>query len=247
MSSYFSNLPNVYVSVEGSDERLSYRLVKNIFRRVILEEKLDRYSTQFESYYVPDGMRPDMLANLYYGDPELDWVILIANNIIDTYDYWPKDSATLREYILQQYGDAEAVHHWETTEITYGGAVFIKEGIEVNESFRVVLPNGNTLTKDASIYPVSNTEHETYLNEKKRLIALPTARLVDFFTQEFKRLVEYAPHNELDSKNIKRTPVSNAARYIDRSSYRVTTSIASSLGLEISSYDFGPGSTTKTI
>ena len=111
MSSYFSNLPNVYVSVEGSDERLSYRLVKNIFRRVILEEKLDRYSTQFESYYVPDGMRPDMLANLYYGDPELDWVILIANNIIDTYDYWPKDSATLREYILQQYGDAEAVHH----------------------------------------------------------------------------------------------------------------------------------------
>lgn len=247
MASYFSNLPNVYVTVEGSDERLSYRLVKNIFRRVILQEKLDKYSTAFESYYVPDGMRPDMLANAYYGDPELDWIILMSNNIIDIFDGWPKDSNVLRQYVLDTYGDADGVHHWETKEVLYGDAVFIQEGIEVNESFRAVLPNGNTLSKDASIYPVSNSEHETYLNEKKRLIALPTGRLVDFFTQEFKRLVEYTPHDELDSKGVKRTPISNAAKYIDRSTYRVTTTIASSLGIEISSYDNGPGSTSINI
>jgi len=250
MASYFSNLPDTYVALEGPDEILYYRLVKNIFRRVILEEKLSQYSTAFESYYVPDGMRPDLLAEQLYGDPELDWIILISNNIIDIYDEWPKDSNTLNEYIKTTYGNTEGIHHWETQKVLYLGQVFMNEGIEVNDSFRVTLPNGDVLTKEQSIYPVTNSEHEIYLNEKKRLIALPTSRLIDFFTSEFKRLVDYTPHDELDETGIKKTPISSAAKFIDRSSYRVTAqSNSSNVGQEVTSFDYGPtsGSATSTV
>ena len=49
MSKFFSNLPNVYVGVEGADEIISYKKVKNIFRRVEVQEKLQKYSNEFES------------------------------------------------------------------------------------------------------------------------------------------------------------------------------------------------------
>ena len=72
MTAYFKHLPNAYVGTIDSDERINYQLVKNIFRRVILEEKLEKFSTQFEAFYIQDGMRPDTIANMFYSDPELD-------------------------------------------------------------------------------------------------------------------------------------------------------------------------------
>ena len=75
---FFSNLPNVFVGVEGADEIISYKKVKNIFRRVIVQEQLQKFSNEFESYYIREGERPDMIANTYYGTPELDWVILLS-------------------------------------------------------------------------------------------------------------------------------------------------------------------------
>ena len=49
---FFSNLPNVFVGVEGADEIISYKKVKNIFRRVIVQEELQKFSNEFESYYI---------------------------------------------------------------------------------------------------------------------------------------------------------------------------------------------------
>lgn len=222
MASYFSHLPNVYVGkINRSDDTFSYELVKNIFRRVILEDKLEKYSTQFEAFYVEDGMRPEMVASTFYGDAELDWVILIANNITDVYEQWPKSTTVLTEYVNSTYGDPDSVHHWETRKISYENAVFVKEGIEVNETYRVQLPDGTTLSKDDSIYPVSNFEHETYLNEKKRLISIPTNRLIDFFKQQFKTLVAYAPRTPgVDSDGNKKTEISASFRFIETSSFR---------------------------
>ena len=81
---YFSNLPNIYVGEGVSDEEsFKYRLVKNIFRRVKARDDLNRYTTLFESYSIRPGETPSTLANRIYGDPELDWCILLVNNIID--------------------------------------------------------------------------------------------------------------------------------------------------------------------
>lgn len=235
MANYFTHLPNVYVTIDKND-RYEYQLVKNIFRRVILEEELEKYSSNFESYYIPDGMRPDMVAEAFYGDPELEWVILLTNNILNIYDYWPKDTDTLNKYVIEKYGNYDETHHWETREIVYEDTVYIKEGIEVNESFRVKLPDGITLTKNESVYPVSNIEHETYLNEKKRIIAIPNSRLIGFFEEQFQSLVDYQPHIEIDEDGNKKTPFSPGSKFINPKNFKTNnrTTVARSSSSDLS-------------
>ena len=183
---YFDQLPDVFVADSGQEEKVRYKLVKNIFRRVILPEKMAKYATLFNEYYIPDGMRPDMVAQKFYGDPELDWIILLSNNITDVYTQWPKRENNLTSFVSNKYDDPDSIHHWETMEVKSGDISIAKAGIEVNESYRGIDIDGNPLTKEQSVYPVSNYEHESYLNEKSRLISIPTSRLVDFYEEQFK-------------------------------------------------------------
>ena len=39
----------------------------------------------FDYYDVKDGETPEMIAHKYYGDVNLHWIVLIANDIIDYY------------------------------------------------------------------------------------------------------------------------------------------------------------------
>ena len=91
MATYFSYFPNVYVG-EGiaDDEAFRYRLVKNIFRRLKVREDLKQYSTLSELFTIPDGDRPSDIAARFYSDPFLDWIILLSNNITDTFEYHSK-------------------------------------------------------------------------------------------------------------------------------------------------------------
>ena len=213
---YFDYLPNVYVG-EGvkDDEAYKYRLVKNIFRRIQVRERLEKYTTYFERVNVPEGATPSSIADELFGDPLLDWVILITNNIVDVYDQWPRTETDLLKYVNETYEDPDAVHHYETKEALYNNKTFIKEGIEVNSTWRTVLPDGTTLGEEQSIYPVSNYEHEQFLNEKKRLITIPTTDLANRMIDEFRDLVAYDPHAELDDEGNKRSPLSVASRFLD--------------------------------
>ena len=96
---YFSNLPNTYIG-EGltDDEQFKYRLVKNIFRRCKVRDDLETYTTMFETSAIPDGSSPSDVGLAVLGNPDLDWVVLLVNNITDVYEQWPRD-----EYDLQMY------------------------------------------------------------------------------------------------------------------------------------------------
>ncbi len=249
MSKFFSNLPNVYVGVEGADEIISYKKVKNIFRRVEVQEKLQKYSNEFESYFIREGERPEMLAHKMFGDAELDWVILLTNNIVDPYTDWPLDSITLRDMAMTKYTNIDGVHHWETKPIKNGDIEVVKGGVEVNETYRAVL-NGNTLTKDQSIYSVSNMEHEEYLNEQKRLIAMPSVQMVEYFEDQFSELVDYLPNKEVSRSGDKKTNNSFASRFLDRADYRrsaptTVSRTGEATGANVT-FDNGPSSTTAT-
>lgn len=240
--SYFSYLPNVYIG-EGvaDDENFKYRLVKNIFRRVKTREDLDKFVSQFESYSVRPGETPSNLAHRIYGNVNFDWCILLANNIVDVYDQWPKSESELQEYVKGKYSDPDGVHHYETQEVLYNDIVFLKEGIEVNSSFRATLPDGTILSENASIYPVSNYEHETYLNEQLRLISLPSSALVELMVSEFAELVAYEDHAELDELGNKKTPINLASKFISNVGTTQNGSIAVTENIgQVTSFDYGP-------
>ena len=248
---YFDQLPTVFVADSGQEEKVKYKEVKNIFRRVILPEKMAKYATLFNEYYIPDGMRPDMVAQKFYGDSELDWIILLSNNITDIYTQWPKRENALNDYVANIYDDPDSIHHWETMEVKSGDIVIAKGGIEVNESYRGIDIDGNPLTKEQSVYPVTNYEHESYLNEKSRLISIPTSRLVDFYEEQFKEIVDYQPHDEVDDFGRKKTHISLASAFLDRDAFR--RSALSNIQAAISNtsgnvtFDYGDGNIVQGV
>ena len=82
---YFKELPNIlYPNLLPSINKIEDRIpVKNIFKRSKLRDDVDQAITAFDYFYIEQGMRPDMVAQRLYDDPELDWVILSTNNIIN--------------------------------------------------------------------------------------------------------------------------------------------------------------------
>jgi hypothetical protein len=58
----------------------------------------------YQAYAIKDGERPDSVSFKFYNRPDFDWIILLANDIYNIYDEWPKDSLTLENYIIDKYG-----------------------------------------------------------------------------------------------------------------------------------------------
>ncbi len=154
---YFRELPNLkYASVfnerTGIDE---YTLVKNIFKRPKVREDFKNIITAFNYYQIKDNERPDQIAEKYYGDSQLDWIILLTNNIINYNEQWPLDNDSLYKYLLDKYGSEEAlydVHHYETVEYK-------------DEFGRVIIEGGLIVDTFSSIEINTNTSSNSYLLE----------------------------------------------------------------------------------
>ncbi len=75
---YFRELPNLYYKSFLTDQKssLDYVEVKNLFRRVKLRNDLHNILTIFDRYQIPQGYRPELVAEDIYGDQDLDWVLV---------------------------------------------------------------------------------------------------------------------------------------------------------------------------
>jgi len=138
---YFRELPNLQVlnrtkNQISNDEKL---IVKNIFKRVKLREDIASVASAFEYYIITEDERPDQIAEKIYGDPELDWVILTVNNIINVQEEWPLNLDNFNRYMLEKYGSESVfteIHHYESisTRDSFGREVLPK-GLILDEAF----------------------------------------------------------------------------------------------------------------
>jgi hypothetical protein len=136
---YFNELPNIKYTANFPNQSFNTDTVnvKNIFRRAKLREDILNAVTAFDYYYIKDGERPDVLAKKFYGDEELDWVILIANNITDINEQWPLNNDTFYKYLIDKYESEEnlqKINHYESIEVR-------------DEYNRLVLPKELTIQK----------------------------------------------------------------------------------------------------
>ena len=94
---YFRELPNLlYPSfLPEKTSSLDFIEVKNIFRRVKLRDDLFNNFTIFEKYQIPEGSRPDTVAEEIFGSANFDWVILTVAGIINVRNEWPLSNRDL--------------------------------------------------------------------------------------------------------------------------------------------------------
>ena len=105
---YFRELPNLlYPSfLPEKISSLDYVEVKNIFRRVKFGDDLYNNFTVFQKYEIPEGARPDTVAEDLFGSANFDWVVLTVAGIINVSNEWPLNNHDLYNYCLDKYGDS---------------------------------------------------------------------------------------------------------------------------------------------
>ena len=105
MSNYFSKVPNVEYVSRLPDAKISdYITVKNLFKRGKLREDIFQDLAVFTKYQIKGDDRPDNVASDFYNDSNLDWLVLICNNIINVPTEWPLLQRDFDRYLLDKYG-----------------------------------------------------------------------------------------------------------------------------------------------
>jgi hypothetical protein len=142
---YFRELPDLEYQSFLSDRQRSndYVRVKNLFRRAKLRDDLNNVLTVFDKYQIPDGLRPDNVAEKLYGSAEYDWVVLISSGITNVKDEWPISDADLYNYVESKYGnELYGTHHYITKEVKdSNGRTILDEGKLVNNIIQLPYPS----------------------------------------------------------------------------------------------------------
>tara|TARA_Y100000814_G_scaffold233153_1_gene176970 strand:+ start:197 stop:853 length:657 start_codon:yes stop_codon:yes gene_type:complete len=208
---FFRELPNIeYLSVlSDRDSSLDYIKVKNLFRRVKVRDDLKKYFTIFDRVTVKDGARPDQIADIVYGNAELDWVVLITAGIINVNNEWPLSSYELYNYSLEKYGALlNATKHFETIEIRdQKNRLILPKGKIVDSDFSIPNPSNplTDLTGNAIRIGISYYEYETKLNEEKRQIDLLKPRYLDQFLKDMRKIMKYSRSSQYVSTRLIKT------------------------------------------
>jgi hypothetical protein len=198
MSNYFSQLPDFEYVSRLPDARISdYIPVKNLFKKGKLREDIIEQTAIFTKYKVRGNDRPDNVAQELYGDPNLDWVVLASNNILNVYDEWPMTQVNFENYLLDKYGtftEINAIHHYETTEVkNKSGAVIVTAGLEVDSNFSVTYFDAAVEGYDTK-YPVTsvtNYDYEVKIQDDKRNIFTLKPRYLNIAKDDLKEMMEY--------------------------------------------------------
>ncbi len=223
---YFRELPDVEYQSFLSDAISSkeYLKVKNLFRRNKLRDDLQNVFTLFNKYEIVDGARPDTVAEEFYGDAELDWVVLMTAGIINVRDEWPLSNYRLYQYVEQKYDILELneVRYYETKEIKDSNDRLILPAEKiVDEDFSIsYYDNGIYYTNDSTssfdenvervIIPnpvrgVSNWEYETIKNNKKSSIYLLKRGYLQQFLNDMREIMTYGLSSEYVNESLIKT------------------------------------------
>ena len=196
---YFRELPEIdYQSfLSDSNSSQNYLRVKNLFRRNKLRDDLQNVFTVFEKYEIVDGARPDTVAEEFYGDSELDWVVLMTANITRVRDQWPLSNRDLYKYAENKYGvtGLTSVHHYETKQITDSeGRIIIRAGSEVPSDYSIsYYDSGEQITATDTTVAVTNYEYETDIQDELRNIYLVKPEYLNLVIQDIERLMPVKP------------------------------------------------------
>jgi hypothetical protein len=78
--------------------------VRNITQRTVFLNTVYNNPALYYPYDIRDGERPDMIADRYYGDQYMSWILYLSNKVVDPYHDWYVDQTTFEEFIVKKYG-----------------------------------------------------------------------------------------------------------------------------------------------
>ena len=209
-NSYFRQLPDLNYPSLANDRNsvYDYQIVKNLFKRAVMRDDIFNDVTSFTKYSVVGDERPDQVANTFYNDSGLDWVILTTNNIVHVRDEWPMGSQDFLTYLNAKYTAEELsnIHHYETKIVRdTNGRLIQKKGLTVPENHSISFLDNGTLRTESQITSFTFLENETKLNDDKRNINILKPEFLGIFLENVADIMEYKPSRQFVNDNLKKT------------------------------------------
>ena len=154
---YFRKFPRVLYDAKGNGYQT---LMTDITRRVkFLDSSLLNY-VSFDYYDVRDNETPEGIAYSYYGDANMHWMVILANNIVDYYTDWPMSVNQFEQYVHSKYDNVDDIHHYEYPQESGDTSIVIQYPTDS----ATAVPTGATA--------VTNYEYEESIQNTKRRIRL---------------------------------------------------------------------------
>ena len=209
-NAYFRQLPNLnYPSLKNDrTSAYDYQVVKNIFKRAVIRNDVFDEVTAFTKYSVVGDERPDNVADNFYNDSTLDWVVLTTNNIVHVRDEWPMGNQDFLTYLNGKYTETQLanIHHYETKVIRDSNGKLIQpSGLTVPADHSISFVDNGVLREESSLTSFTFLEHETNVNDNKRNINVLRSEYLNFFLESFEEIMEYKPSKQFVTDSLKKT------------------------------------------
>jgi hypothetical protein len=196
---FFSDFPKISYTL---DDYKTKQVVVDIFKRVILSKEYLENSLYFEEYEVNHGETPEEISFRFYGTSNLNWAILMFNNIIDPRFEWPVSEESLYKIVEEKYGGQQNIFTINRAKNAKGYLVetffILTEESTHEEPVRLLFENPEnegintpiTYQDSAEIAQFeSNFEVETEKNEKNRTIKILKPEIIQEIITNYKKLI----------------------------------------------------------
>ena len=186
MSAFFDVFPKIQYDINKNGMLVTST---NIMVRYKIRDVVLKYTESLFNYVVRDGEKPFVVADRYYGRPELSEFILITNSIIDPYFDWPLSSSEFDDYIETKYGSVptatQTVYAYyqiiQPRTQYYDGTIVEERSLRVDQSTYLGL-----VDEERKLVYAYDYEHD--LNESKREISLIKPSYIPQIEEELKNI-----------------------------------------------------------
>ena len=173
MSDFFKNYSTFYYNIDKV-KPIRGKLATNILSRVTIVNKVLNNVRSYYTHRIKEGERPDTIAEDYYNDGNLVFLIFLANNIQDPLYDWPLFGNSLTRFIEEKYGSLDSartsVHHYE--QILRSGSDKTADIPKILEKVAIVNKETYDLLGDTNRKIIYNNDYEIMKNNVKKTIIL---------------------------------------------------------------------------
>ena len=166
---YFNDFPTIDYDCTGDG---TTEKIQDITTRVAVRKWIREIGPIFSKYDVSDGETPEMVAATVYGNVNNHWVVLIFNEITNTYYGWPLSRRKFDAFVNNKYANPNATHHYEITQSSGNQAKKIK-----------------VMSTVTGATAVTNIEYEQAIQDNKKQIRLLKPTYLGQFKAEFLELL----------------------------------------------------------
>lgn len=136
---YFQNFPKIYYDFPQDATSTDLQILTDITTNIRFRKEILENITLYDEYDILEGETPEMIAEKVYGNAELHWVIMLANQRYNYLEDYPMSSSELYNYCVDVYGvdNLNVIHHYEKDGIVINPTAVLKVPADITPQLKV--------------------------------------------------------------------------------------------------------------